>query len=365
MSSPFANPGEATPASETQTQHHRFPLPPETRQFRPSHDNYGRYVLPNPEAGAEGTKSYTRVTTGAKTLEDTSGLEKWKIKSVLRGLKTNPHLLEDVDLYADPWEVDKALLAAAEKAHVAAGGVRASEFGTALHAWLEALELGTITWDQVPDQFKPYCAKYGEALVLHGLKAAVDKDGRPLVERIVYNPDTGWVGTFDRIYELGDGSLAIGDVKTSKERSIDYSWLAISIQLGDYAGSPLMLSLDGTEWEPMPPVRQDYAIVAHVPSDADPAKATMVTVDLECGRLAMEAAVRVRHMRSVAKSAIPNVHTIPAPGSAKSGLDSLRTLVSTCTSRQQLAETYEAYSEHWTDELTELGNAVLARRGVA
>lgn len=364
MSSPFATPGQA---SETQTEHHQFPLPPETRLFRPSYDQYGRYSLPDPE-GNGSTKGFTRVTTGAKTLEDTSGLEKWKIRSIMRGLKTRPDLLEDVDLYGEPWDVEKALLAAAEKAHVVAGGAKASEFGTAIHAWLEALELGAVTWDQVPDLFKPYAEVYGEALSRWGMSTAVDPSGRPYVERIVYNPLSGWVGTFDRIYQLADGTRAMGDVKTAKTSSIVYAWLAISIQLDDYAEAPLLLSLDGSTWETMPEVRKDYAVVAHVPSDAEPPKCEMITVDLACGRVAMDAAVQVREMRSQAKKLIPNSHPLPRPQAAPAedaGLTSLRTLVATCTTAEELAQCYEAYSHAWTDELTELGNTILARRGAA
>lgn len=365
MSNPFANPGEIQAAPANVTEHHKYPLPPEMRMFRPSYDNYGRYSLPDPE-NLGNTKGFTRVTTGAKTLEDTSGLEKWKLRSVIRGIKTNPHLLENIDLYGEPWDVQKDLLRVAEEAHVAAGGAQASEFGTALHAWLEALELGTVTWDEVPDQFKPHAEAYGGALVQWGITAALDKDGRPLVERIVYNPRTQWVGTFDRIYKLADGSQCIGDVKTAKESSIVYSYLAISIQLGDYADAPVMLSLDGTEWEPMPQVRTDFAIVAHVPSDANPPKANMISIDLDCGRTAMDAAVAVRNMRSMAKKAIPNVHPIPRPGAAPGDpLLSLKALVQTCTSASQLAETYEAYKDHWTPELTELGNSILARKAIA
>lgn len=354
----FANPG-AAPAGPTHTDHHRFPLPPETRAFRPSYDRYGRYSLPHPETGA--VDGFTRVTTGAKTLDDSTKLEAWKLRSVVRGIKTNPHILENIDLYADAADVDKDLTKAAEDAHVAAGGVWAAEFGTAIHAWLEALELRSVTWDQVPDQFKPFCEVYGNQLVKWGISSATDTNGDPLIERIVWNPDTNWIGTFDRIYQLADQRRVIGDVKTAKD--LAFSALAISVQLFDYHGATHMLSLDGTHWLPMPETDPDYAVVAWVPSNADPAKCEMVTINLAAGRLAAEAAVRIREMRSAAKRAILNSHPIPRPEDQVKGLDSLRTLIRTCTSRQQLAEVYAAYSHAWTDELTELGNSVLAKVG--
>ena len=362
MTNPFANPGE-TPAVNT-TQVHQFPLPPETREYRPTYNHLRQYLLP--KIGGGGDQGYTRVTTGAKTLDDTAGLERWKIRSVVQGLKSNPHLLEDIDLLGEPWQVNKDLERAADKAHAAAGGVKASEFGTAIHAWCEAVELGRIHYDDVPPQFSPYVGAYFQELANWGITHPLDPTGRPYVERIVYNDVTGWVGTFDNMFTLADGSVVIGDKKTSKDLS--YSYLAISIQLGDYAGASHILSLDGQSWEPMPEVRQDMAVVIHIPSNADPAKAEAVTIELDAGRAAIESALRVRQMRSMAKNVIPNQVPLPRPdtmtpagGSVEGTQMALRQLILTCTSAEQLAQVYDQYAEVWTDELTELGQAHLRR----
>ena len=369
MTNPFANPGEA-PAVNT-TPVHQFPLPPETRDYRPTYNHLRQYLLP--DVDGNGDRGYTRVTTGAKTLDDTAGLERWKLRSVVRGLKTNPHLLEDIDLYADPWEVNKDLERAADKAHAAAGGVKASELGTAVHAWCEAVELGQLTLEDVPDQFRPFVTAYFQELAKWGISVPLDPSGRPYVERIVYNPATGWVGTFDNLYQLADGSVVIGDKKTAKD--LAYSYLAISIQLGDYAGASHILSLDGTRWEPMPEVRQDIAVVLHIPSNAEPARAEAVTIELDAGRVASDAALRVREMRSAAKNVIPNMTPLPRPGQAvearpttPEGGDlegtrtALRHLIRSCSTAEQLAQVYDQYAEIWTDELTALGQEILSRR---
>lgn len=365
MSNPFSDPGQAAPATNT-TPVHQFPLPPETRDYRPQYNHLRQYLLPDVE-GTGADKGYTRVTTGAKTLDDTAGLERWKLRSVMRGLKSNPHLLEDIDLYADPWEVNKDLERAADKAHEAAGGVRASEFGTAIHAWCEAVELGHVPFSDVPPQFVPFVEVYFRELAKWGITHPLDPSGRPYVERIVYNPDTGWVGTFDNLFQLADGSLVIGDKKTAKD--LAYSYLAISIQLGDYADASLILSLDGTQWEPMPEIRKDMAVVIHIPSNAEPAKASAVSIDLNAGRAAIDAAMRVREMRRMAKNAIPNIIPIPRPetmtpagGSRLRTTAALRQLIGTCNTAEQLAEVYDQYSDIWTDELTALGQEILTRR---
>lgn len=369
MTNPFATPvgpgAEAAPA-ETVTRVHRYPLPPETREFRPSYDHYRRYVLPSVEGA--GVESYTRVTTGAKTLDDTTGLERWKLRSVVRGIKTNPHLLENIDLYADERDVNRDLEAVAEQAHEKNGGVQASEWGTCIHAWAEAVELGTTAWEEVPAEVAPYLEAYFKEMARWGISTPADPTGRAYVERIVYNAETGWVGTFDRIYELADGSRVIGDVKTAKD--LNWSYLAISVQLGDYAGASAILSLDGTTWEPMPEIRQDMAVVLHVPSNAKPARASAVTIDLEAGRAAIDAALRVRQMRTAAKNVIPNTIPLPRPGAAttpdggnlEATQAAIRELLRTCSTREQLGEVYAAYAGAWSDELTAYGNEILSRR---
>ena len=145
-----------------------------------------------------------------------------------------------------------------------------------------------------------------------------------------------------------------------------------------------MLSTDGSRWEPMPEIRTDMAIVAWIPSNAKPPKAEMISVDLEAGGIAAEAAVRVREMRASAKTAIPNRHPIPRPGATFStpGTSAVPTpaetranpegarlqlarLVRMATSQEDLANMYEAYSEIWTEELTNLGLEVLRQKGAA
>ncbi|QLF84009.1 Cas4 family exonuclease [Gordonia phage Upyo] len=371
VASPFATPGQAPAVQMTKV--HQLPLPPETRAYRPSYNHYRQYVLP--EVHGHGERGYTRVTTGAKTLDDTTGLEKWKLRSVVQGIKAHPYLLDDVDPYAEDKDLRRTLEAVADRAHQLNGGEWASEFGTAIHAWAEAVELGAVAWDAVPAQFKPHVEAYFKAMIRYGITTPSDPEGRPYVERIVYNPVTDWVGTFDRIYQLADGSWCIGDVKTAKDLS--YSYLAISVQLADYADAALILSNDGTRWESMPKLRQDIAVVAWVPSNADPAKADMISIDIQAGRQALEAAVLIREMRTQARSVIPNRIPIPrsaaievpeqravtaAGGDLEATQTAIRALIRTCTSQEQVAEVFDTYSAVWSDELTTYATEHLQRR---
>lgn len=367
VTSPFATPGHGLT-----TEVHGFPLPPETRDFRPTYSHKHQYVLPD-VADSGAISHYTRVTTGAKVLDDTQGLERWKTRSIVRGLRDNPHLLESIDLYQEPRDVNKELDEAADKAHEAAGGAWASEFGTAVHAWAEAVELGTVTLDQVPEQFRRHVTEYLKTLAKWGIVTPSDPSGRPYVERIVYNSRTNWVGTFDRIYQLADGTWVIGDVKTAKD--LVYSYLAISIQLAVYADAEFILSLDGKAWEPMPKVRDDMAVVLWVPSNAEPPKAEAVSIRLDAGREAIDAALAVQDMRRNAKNVIPNTLPIPRPevlatpraatpsgGDLEGTHNALRSLLRTCSTSEQMAEVYAQYADVWTPELTALGQEILTRR---
>ena len=316
---------------------HKFPLPPEGRQYRPSYVR-GKYSLPSPTPG-KSTDTFTRVTTGAHALDETTGLDKWKMRNVVLGIHQQPELLDRVDLYAEPYEVTRTLNDVASKASDAAGASEAAERGTAIHAWTEAVERDGMDVADVPTEFKPFVTSYLEALERAGIESVPG-----LIERIVWHKGTGWVGTFDRVYRLADGTQVIGDVKTSKD--LRYGYLGFAMQLAVYADADAMLKVDGTGWESMPPVGNEYGVIAHLPSNR-PGHCELVTLDLERGRYAIELAERVREARATASSAIPNVHKLPE-------LD-LATLVDSANSPDELATLYERYTARWTTELTERG----------
>ena len=239
-----------------------FPMPGPIRAFEVTRDGYGRYMLPHPDTG--NTTSFTRATTVAKKIGsgDTRSLDKWRDRMLLNGIIRHPELVEglEVDLFdtAKEYLLKDKLAEVAERARTAAGSDDKREFGTAVHAWTEALDIGAITFDQVPEMFQPYVAVYADAIYNAGIEIIPQ-----YVERIVYCPDTGSVGTADRIYGY-QGELVIGDLKTSS--NIAYSWASISSQLAQYSDATHIWSEDGTHWEPMPPVNKDFAIIAEIPA---------------------------------------------------------------------------------------------------
>lgn len=352
MTSNLFNNG-TTPEPET-TRVHGFPLPPEGRDYRPTYSR-GKYVLPE----VDGQKvQRVRATTVAHALDDQAGLDKWKTRQVVRGLTEiyntpdAPFPLDGLDLFEDPRDLNRDLDAVVTRSQDVAGSSYGSELGTAIHAWTEAVERDGVALEDVPGQFQPYVGAYMDALERAGVTTVPG-----MVERIVVNEHYETAGTFDRIYRLPDGTHVIGDVKTSKTTSLNYSWLSWSSQFAIYAGADQMVKADGSGYEDMPEVSQRFALVAHLPSD-QPGHWELITVDLEAGRQALETAMDVRFLRANAGKVIPRQWDLPAPVTDPSG-PTLVDLVKMCQTQEDLAALWDANSDEWTDEHTELGMAVL------
>lgn len=329
-------------AAPARTPNHHFPLPPEVRQYRPTYV-LGAYALPAVPGTTEPLKA-PRVTSRVKALDDTTGLMRWKTREVVKGVAGNPALLDRVDLAAERRDLNADLDRVIDDAEVQAGSYRASELGTAIHAWLEAVERGEIDRADIPAQFVPYTDAYLDTLAAAGVRPVPE-----LVERIVYNSATGWAGTFDNVYELATGERVIGDKKTSKTTSFRHSALSFAQQLATYAGADYMLTADGESWEPMPPVSDAFAVIAHVPSDA-PGKCELVTIDLDYGRRAIELAKAVADARQGATAGVLRRWELPT----------LTDAVDLCTTQAELADLWERNAAVWTDELTRRGMSRLS-----
>src|SRR5699024_2522524 len=175
-------------------------------------------------------------------------------------------------------------------------------------------------------------------------------------ERTVLNTEYGLVGTLDRIYQLPDDRLVMGDVKTSK--SLEYGYLSYSMQMAGYASADLMLSLAGTRWEPMPGRVSEWSILAHPPSN-EPGAAALVTFDLAVGRTGLETARLVRDLRSSAKNDVPHRHAMPTPGEAMARRARAIAAIKASTTPADMGRAWEEYQDVWTDDLTNLGHAVI------
>jgi len=247
------------------------------------------------------------------------------------------------------------------------GGRDSAEFGSAVHAWLEALDLRQITLHQIPEQFRPWADAYQRCLARLGLIALPQ-----YVERVVMyeghwhtEPTTGartWVptkevitGTLDRIYlNVTTGELYLGDLKTSK--GLTFSWVTYCVQLNVYGRASRMATVDGTAWEPMPAVNQTMALLVHVPSD-DPSKAAVIPYNLATGDRYLATSIDARDHRRNAKNDVPNLAT-PVPSAAALRFVAAYQALQAAQSVDDLNRIWSEYQDVWTDDLTQLGHAV-------
>lgn len=354
-----------------------YPLPPPAPRAEAAYDGWGRYKLPSPTTGRP--TGFTRATTIADTLDDTYNLSRWKRRETAKRIVA---LMDDIDVAeiagVDVPENDfvvalRQAVAADDKSKIdyaldqldnAMGGKEAAELGTAVHAWIEAVEIGTVARVNVPEQFTPYVDAYFEVLARHGLVGVPE-----YVERIVLN-DRGEetiVGTLDRIYLcVATGELILGDVKTSK--TLEYSWMSYAVQLAIYGYATKMLSTDGKRWEPMPAMKgltdaemeegvRPYGVIIHVPSD-QPERSSAVTMDLWFGAETMVVALETRRRRKEAKSAVPFVHALPPATKESLRYVAARQALLSISSPDELEKVWETYQDIWDDDLTEVGNTV-------
>lgn len=357
-----------------------YPLPPEPPRAEAHYDGWGRYKLPSPTTGRP--TGFTRATTVADTLDDTYNLSRWKRRETAKRVlavadKAAQTLqIEGVEIAGDDYltrlreavdaDDNRAIDRALDLLDDSMGGRDAAELGTAVHAWLEALDLGMVTFDQIPEQFKPYASAYQEVLHRHGLMALPE-----YVERIVLN-DRGEetiVGTLDRVYLIvATGELLLGDVKTSK--TLEYSYLTYAVQLAVYGYATLMLAADGSGWEPMPTLKglsdedmanevRPYGVIIHVPSD-QPERASAVTMDLWFGAEAMVTSLETRRKRKRAKNEVPFVHALPSPTEESLRYVAARQALQNISHPDDLNGVWEQYQDVWDDTLTQLGEQVAA-----
>ncbi len=253
---------------------------PATVYVEPSRDRYGRYLLPDPVTGQE--RAWTRATTWAKTLSDTTGLHRWECRMVAKGITLRP------DLYAlaaaAPAKDVAALDALTEAAREAAAASASANLGTALHKFTERHDRGERI--APPEPWAADLAAYAATMRAEGI--TIDPAH---IERITPVPDLGAAGTLDRIAKVPGHGLVIADVKTGQD--LRHSWGEIAIQLAIYAHGAGLWT--GTGYDPMPEVSQDRALVIHLP--AGQARCELHWLDIAAGWEAARLAATVRAWR--------------------------------------------------------------------
>lgn len=260
------------------------PLRPEAKR--------GRYTLPNPENGK--SRSWQRVTNFVKMTDDTYHLELWKQRNVLKGvaLLIQDGRLKLEDLARSDVKLDRDRLNnIASAAQDAAEAYKMADEGTALHKSTEIADFAGGDLNRVPEHHRVKVRMYLDALAAHGLTVVPG-----MIERVTVSLRYDCAGKFDRIFRLADGSYVIGDLKTGDD--LELSLPSIAGQLKVYEdGVNTHGIFDGQRYDDSIKVRDDLAVVIHLPSTRD--EVNVVPIDLSEGLRVNDGNLKVRHTRKI------------------------------------------------------------------
>jgi hypothetical protein len=232
----------------------------------------GRYRLPRLD-GSHKPNGWMRVSNLVSAYSDQFGLRMWEIEQTLRGVKLDHGLyLELLETEGSPLDrqwVEQFI----EQCKKAAGGSAGADHGNERHAAVEGLHFGVDT-ARYPSETRRMLALYQSTLQRHGLTPL-----HGMQERRVLVSDLEVVGTLDNIVTAGtrrcpcESGAACGgtgfvpdnlvaDLKTQRKF---WTFLEIAAQLACYAHGDAMWDPELGKWVPMPPVRQDVALVLWMP----------------------------------------------------------------------------------------------------
>jgi hypothetical protein len=268
------------------------PLPDPIRR-----DQYGRYKVLAPKG--KKPVGYSRATTIAKALDDTSNLAAWGKRMTALGLAQRPDLLAMVQTTdaADK----KALDRLCESASEAGGATARRDLGTALH---KMFEQSCIT-----PGYKPPATYAADITAIHQtLREAGLQVVDECSELMVVIDKHQIAGMADLIVErISDGELFIADLKTGS--SVAYGALGWAIQLSIYANADNVYiqgaAVDGSEdlRAPMPAVNTQQAFIIHC--EPESGSCDLHTLNIERGFEALECAMEVREWRKARKLLVP------------------------------------------------------------
>jgi hypothetical protein len=105
----------------------------------------------------DGTVGYTRVTTFAEALQDSSALTRWKMRRAVLGMGRRPDYVTAAAALSVRDEDRQALDDLAEKA-LEAAGPNAADVGTALHAFTERIDRGEEL-GAVPEEYEGHAGR--------------------------------------------------------------------------------------------------------------------------------------------------------------------------------------------------------------
>jgi hypothetical protein len=245
---------------------------------------YDRYTLPRGDGQA---MEYTRTTTLVGTVDAGYGLGVWTKYRAAWGVAQRDDLI--ARLRAVPVDDKATIREVCDKAELIAGTDAAANDGTAAHAVLQRVDQGAPIEDIHP-YYHPLVRNYQAELAAKGITVIPE-----YVERTCRCARLDTAGKPDNIYRLADGLLVIGDKKTIED--LAKAERAIASQLAIYANCEHMMNYATGRYEPMPPVRKDFALIILI--DTDTWAVTIESINIEYGWARTRLMVELRESNKV------------------------------------------------------------------
>lgn len=242
-------------------------------------DRWGRPKLV-PRGGGEKV-AYTRASTLAGYLSDSTSLHRWELGLLAKGLADREDLtamvagLEPMTgerKHDDP--IKRKLSGIIDLALEVGGNHVRANYGTAVHSFCEPGN------DQpIPERMKADVESF-RRLDLNCVAA----------EQFVANDTFLSAGSFDMLVDLPGVGIVVGDIKTGQIKPCD-----VAVQLAVYAGGEVY-DPETNQRSPLPDgLNRDVGLLVHMP--AGEGKTDLYLVDLIAGRQAAQVAAWVRDWR--------------------------------------------------------------------
>lgn len=251
-------------------------------------DRYGRKILPQGDGTAV---PYTRATTLAGSLDSGHGLLVWQKYRAAWGVAQRDDLI--ARLRAVPVDDKITIREVCDKAELIAGTDAAANDGTAAHAVLQRVDQDEPI-ENIHPYYQPLVRNYQAALAAKGITVLPE-----YVERTYRCARYDIEGHPDNIYQLSDGSLVVGDKKTAADLAKSERYIAAQLAL--YANSEHVMNYATGQYEPVPKVRKDFALVIAIDTDTWAVTVERIDIIYGWGRVRLAAEMResnkIKHIR--------------------------------------------------------------------
>jgi hypothetical protein len=326
--------------------HDNDDIPPEVER-----DRWGRPKIIRPDGVIE---AYTRASTLAGMLEDKSGLHKWQMRNLTRGMGLREDIaamvaaLPGLTGNKEKDAITKAALDEyAEAARETAGEHALANWGTAVHGFTEN---GMQNYPYVPERMQADVASFWDRIQEYRVRQLAS-------ELFVVDHRRKVAGRLDELWWTPAYGLTVADKKTGKK-----NLHSVLIQLAIYASGEVYDWRTGRShplWEHvgMPQVSFNADVALYVHISRGEAHTEVYPMDLTLGNKAADQAVWVREFRRQKEGLVRPGHNELLDAARR---EACQEYIALATTREELVSIATEFRDVWNDEMTALGNARLA-----